>query len=304
MKNLESIAGYFDYRPAACLRVTGEDALGFLQGQFTQELRPERASAVAYGLWLNQKGRVVADSYVLRAGGGVWWILSFGSSGTAIKERLEAYVIADDVTIEDRTAAWSGRFLVGPEGEAWLRARMGEGLPAAGAWAALDGGWVFRGRRGAAVGCEWWSDRPMPKADGLAPLSTAVVEYLRIEAGVPAVPGDLGAEDLPNEAGLEGEAISYSKGCYLGQEVMARLKAMGRVRRRLLRVRASTMIDLALPAPLFQNGKKVGELRSVAASPGGGSVGLAMCTLLALAPDRALTLAPGGPDAFELREAP
>lgn len=276
----------------------------FLQGQFTQELRPERAPAVAYGLWLNQKGRVLADSHVLRAGGGVWWILSFGSAGVAIKERLEAYVIADDVTIEDRTAEWSGRLLVGREGEAWLRARLGTDLPAAGAWVALEGGWVFRGRRGAVDSCEWWSDRPFPEAAGLTPLTREVVEFLRVEAGVPAIPGDLGPEDLPNEAGLEGEAISYTKGCYLGQEVMARLKAMGRVRRRLVRVRAERAVSVSLPAPLYQDGKKAGELRSLAAGPGGGSVGLAMCSLPALAPGRPLALAPDGPGLLELQEAP
>jgi folate-binding protein YgfZ len=244
---------------------------------------------------------VLADSFVLRAGGGVWWILSYGSTGATIKERLEAYVIADDVTIEDRTADWAGRLVVGSEGEAWLRARLGEDLPAVGAWAALEGGWVFRGRRGGVGGCEWWSDRPLPEAAGLTPLTREAVEFLRVEAGVPAIPGDLGPEDLPNEGGLEDEAISYTKGCYLGQEVMARLKAMGRVRRRLLRVRGEASLAVPPPAPLFQDGKKVGELRSLAAGPAGGSVGLAMCSLLALAPGRPLSLAPDGPGALELR---
>lgn len=304
MKNLELITGYFDYRPAACLRVTGEDAGAFLQGQFTQELRPERSPAVAYGLWLNQKGRVLADSYVLRADGGAWWIASFGSAGSALKERLEAYVIADDVIVEDQTVAWWGRLIVGAEGEAWLRARLGVALPGPGELVSVDGGLVFRGRRGAVASCEWWSPRPLPAVAGLAPLAPEAVTCLRVDAGIPAIPGDLGPEDLPNEAGLDDEAVSYTKGCYLGQEVMARLKAMGRVRRRLLRVQTDAAVSVGVPAPLHQAGKKVGDLRSLVARPGGGSLGLAMCSLLALAPDRPLGLAPDGPETWMLREAP
>jgi len=64
-------------RPSACLYVTGEDALSFLQGQFTQELRSPAKAFVAYGLWLNQKGKVLADSFVLRETPQSVWVVSF-----------------------------------------------------------------------------------------------------------------------------------------------------------------------------------------------------------------------------------
>jgi hypothetical protein len=107
---------------------------------------------------------------------------------------------------------------------------------------------------------------------------------------VPAIPGEFGPQDLPQEAGLETSAISFTKGCYLGQEVMARLHAMGQVRRRLVRVGGPG------PAParnveLRQNEKRVGELRAAADDGQGGWLGLAMLNLLGLDPATALVTA-------------
>ncbi len=295
--------GFFDYSPAACLRVTGDDALSFLQGQFTQELRPDRAPPVSYGLWLNQKGRVLADSFALRVSEHEVWLISLGSPAAVLRERLESYVIADDVTIEDVTDRWSGRAHFGPEAGEWLRERIDGPLPPAGEWVRVGEDFVFRGRRGVDEAWEWLSPEPLPvRPSGLVALSEENVEYLRIAAGIPAVPRDVGPGDLPNEAGLDADAISYTKGCYLGQEVMARLKSMGRVRRRLLRVSATGTPSPALPAALFQGERKVGELRSLAPRPGGGAVGLALCSLLALDVARPLSLAPQGDGIFTLLE--
>lgn len=298
---------FYDYCPAACLRVTGEDALSFLQGQFTQELRPDRAPPVTYGLWLNQKGRVLADSYALRISEQEVWLFSLGSPAKTLCERLEAYVIADDVTIEDVTAHWRGRTFFGRVSEEWWRAAAPDhaGLPAKGEWIRVGTGFVFRTRRGVDDAWEWLSLEPAPlPPDGWEAFAKEDVEYLRIAARIPSVPEDAGPGDLPNEAGLEAEAISFTKGCYLGQEVMARLKSMGRVRRRLLKVVASQMLAPTLPAALFQDDRKVGELRSLAPRPDGGVVGLAMGTLQALDSARALSLVPSGDAAFTLMEAP
>jgi hypothetical protein len=117
---------------------------------------------------------------------------------------------------------------------------------------------------------------------------------LRIGAGIPAIGVDVGPGDLPNEAGLETAAISYTKGCYLGQEVMARLKSMGQVRRRLLRVRGSGPQVPPLPAPVVANARQVGELRSAIADGAGGWIGLAMLSLLHLGTGENLSLLADG----------
>ncbi len=272
---------FFVWKPAAWLRVTGADALSFLQGQFTNDLRGLGEAGAVYGLWLNHKGRVLADSFVVRGGGAEEiWVGSYFSDAAAIRERLEAYVIADDVVVEDVTAARTGvtLFRAGNENAAGVGVR-------------------FPGRRASESCVEWVLPAEVVEEEvrrwaGARELSADEMERRRIEAAIPAVPRDIGPGELPNEGGLETTAISYNKGCYLGQEVMARLKSMGQVRRRLVRVRGNGETP-GVPADLFQGERKVGELRSVVRS-GDGFVGLALVSLLNVRKEAGLAWAEGG----------
>lgn len=298
------------WRPAAWLRVTGGDAATFLQGQFSNDLRGLLAGAGAvYGLWLDVKGRVLADSFVMRGSGsgsdadGPWfWVGSYFSPATVIRSRLESHIIADDVSIEDATAAWAGVALFGPEALGVPVEKchlMGDIFPTL----------VFRGRRASIENAEGVfplaaMDRVKAEFAGWPVLDAARMEQQRIAAGFPAVPVDVGPGDLPNEGGLEASAISYTKGCYLGQEVMARLKSMGRVRRRLLRVTGTAAEFPALPAALFLGGRKVGELRSAVQAEGGGFAGLAMLSLLHLTPAARLAFAAGAEAMVQLEDEP
>jgi folate-binding protein YgfZ len=297
----------FPFRPAAVLRATGEDALTFLQGQFTQDLKPCADGRVAYGLWLNQKGKVLADSFVWKDAADVWWLVSYFSPAAIIRERLESYIIADDVTLEDETENWEGFTLVGDEAATWL-AQTGVSLPGENAVSIGSAGMLWRGRRGVDA-WEWLR----PRAHGALDLGAAEIgdaeelERARITAAVPAIPRDIGPSDLPQEAGLEVSAISFTKGCYLGQEVMARLHAMGQVRRRLLPVVAAIGVEMptTLPADVFSGEKRIGELRSACAdSSGEGWRGLAMLSTLGLPADATLSLVAGGPTALTLGSAP
>jgi tRNA-modifying protein YgfZ len=292
------------YRPTACLHVTGEDALSFLQGQFTQELRSSAPASAAYGLWLNQKGKVLADSFVLREAADNVWIISFSGSAATIRDRLEAYIIADDVVITDVTAEWQGVAVGGPEVASWLARETARGIPAAGEFARAGDGFVFHGRRDSGPSYEWLLPVGAAVPTGLMEVDAEQLEKLRIAAAIPRVPQDIGLGDLPNEGGLDTMAISYTKGCYLGQEVMARLKAMGTVRRRLVRVRAEGRTAPAVPSALLQGEKRVGELRSVVADGAGGFVGLAMITKLGLDPAALLAPEPGGVGFIELIDLP
>ena len=295
--------------PSTVLKVTGEDAFLFLQGQFTQDLRIcMECHFVAYGLWLNQKGKVLADSFVLRQAEG-WLVFSLFSAADVIKLRLETYVIADDVMVEDVTSQWAGVSFVGQGAAEAVGECAGFALPVQGAFAEKDGGVVFQGRRSTEPNWEWLY--PIGTDDtasalsgiGLTELSAADMERLRIEALIPSVPRDIGPDDLPNEGGLERDAISYTKGCYLGQEVMARLKTMGQVRRRLLRVEGPVEVPPVLPAPLFTDGKKIGELRSAVRTETG-FVGLAMISLLGVTGRRLLSFSPESPADIVITDAP
>lgn len=243
------------------------------------------ADQAVYGLWLNQKGKVMADSFVLRLGENEFWVGSYTSPAAVIRERLEAYIIADDVTLQDETDDWGGiTFFSKTPGDELV--------------ALLPGGLMFRGRRAAEAHWEWVA----PRADWLAlqaqldhsvAISATAMEQRRIAAAIPAVPTDIGPGELPNEGGLDQSAVSYTKGCYLGQEVMARLKAMGQVRRQLLRVHGKVTLP-KLPAALFAGGRQVGELRSAVASDDG-FIGLALLTLMHLPADDGLALHAEGP---------
>lgn len=281
-------SAFHRYFPAAWLRITGTDAANFLQGQFTNDLRGLATGEVGkcvYGLWLNQKGKVLADSFVLRGGeADTFWVLSYDSPAALIRERLEAYVIADDVVIDDLTGDWEGIAFEGNVAE--VRAWLGS---------AATGGYGFAGRRGAAEHAEFVYPRSAAavvteRIQNLRALSAEEVARRRIAAAIPAVPADIGPGDLPNEGALEDSAISYTKGCYLGQEVMARLKSMGQVRRRLLRVRGEGAMP-AIGAALWQGERQVGTLRSAVAAEGG-FIGLAMLSLVTLRREAGLGLAP------------
>lgn len=275
---------HFLWQPSAWLRVRGEDALNFLQGQLTNDLKNLMVGKAVYGLWLNQKGKVVADSFVIRVGEEEFWVGAYSSEAAIIRQRLENFIIADDVTIDDETAAWGGCTFFSEASRAELAA-------------AYPGGVIFRGRRDQSAHWEWIAPKAQweaarAKQSGQAALPADELERRRIAAGIPAIPREIGPTDLPNEGGLDRDAVSYTKGCYLGQEVMARLKAMGQVRRRLHRVEMAGEVPI-LPAPLWAGDRQVGELRSAVAHAGG-SVGMAMVTLMHVPADRKLALQQGG----------
>lgn len=292
MTNFPGSAVTFAYRPACVLRASGPEAWTFLQGQFTNDLRNMSPGQAVYGLWLDHRGRVMADSHVLRPGEGAdFWIVSVSSPAAIIARRLEDHIIADDVVIEDATASWLGVSLIGQGVGAWCAQAPRPGL-------------LFAGRRCAAENREWiFLESASAEVDaaiaGARRASREEIERMRIGSAIPLVPRDIGPADLPNEGGLEEAAISYSKGCYLGQEVMARLKSRGRVRRALVRV-AGAGAPPAVPADLWRGGRREGELRSVAADPAGrGYSGLALVPASAAA-GGSFSLASGIPPSLDV----
>ena len=272
--NLPGKTAYFPYFPSCVLHATGPDAPAFLQGQFTNDLGKMTTGGSAYGLWLDRRGRVVADSQVVRGPAeGDYFLVSQRSDPTNLAAHLRGHIIADEVELGDETGAWRGLALLGAGTGAWLAS-------------ARRPGFFFPGRRSRDESFEWlvpasdWAEAERA-VSGVSALDPSAVELLRIRAAIPSVPADIGPADIPNEGGLDAEAISYSKGCYLGQEVMARVKALGRVRRRLVRVGGAGEPP-HLPAALWRGEERAGDLRS-AARDGEGYEGLALVTVGAAA---------------------
>jgi folate-binding protein YgfZ len=230
----------------AVVRITGEDTAAFLQGQCTADLR---TVTVTDALWLNRKGRVLAHTVVTKEADGSFLLLCPHLAAEALIAVVTANVIADDVVATDETARWQ-RYVAWGDAPTPADAKL------------------FPTRR---FGVEAW--------DVLAPIGAAMpgeagsreeLEALRICAAVPAVPADCGANEFPQECGLDAW-VSYTKGCYLGQEVMARIQSMGSLRRILRRVEGPVSVGLELKTP---EGKVAGLVRSAA-----DNVGLALVSV-------------------------
>jgi hypothetical protein len=260
---------------------------------------------MVYGLFLNHKGKALADAWALRVSPREVWLLSVSSPVAVIHGLLDSHLIADDVVIEDRTAEWRGVAFGGLSAEELPAAIPAGVVPAPGQFALALGGFLWRGRRGAEESWEWFG----PAADapsilrGASTETDVAMEHRRIAAGIPAVPADVGPGDLPQEGGLETVAVSFNKGCYVGQEVMARLHGRGQVRRRLMRVAGPGPAPDRLTA-LFQGGKQIGEVRSGTADGGEGWLGLAMVIRAGLVPTEPMSTGPTATATIRLLDFP
>lgn len=256
----------------------------------------------AYGLWLSQKGKALAESFVLRVAEQEFLVWAPRATADTLRQRIEAYLIADEVDVIDAAGEWRDGTVIWGHGAADAAAAIAGVAPVAGRFAAAANAVVFRGRFSRADNFVCLTTDPQSLADVLAKSGAVrstreALEAERIASALPAVPVDIGPSDLPNEGGLDADAISYTKGCYLGQEVMARLKNLGQVRRRLMVV-AGRGEPPAAHTPLRQGEKQVGETRSTARS-GEGFLAMAMVSLVNFERAAPLTLADGR--ALELR---
>ncbi|HEY3756302.1 MAG TPA: hypothetical protein VGL42_09150 [Opitutaceae bacterium] len=260
------------YFPASWLKVSGEDSAAYLQGQMARDLAKVGPDG-HYTVILDHKGKIQADAFVGRDGEG-FWVGSYFVPAAELRARLEAFVVADDVVVDDATETVAGFSVLGNGSRPELdEARSALGLPGA----------VFRGRRIADENWDWivLRDRRDDALQwflerGARVLGVEEVQRRRILGGIPAVPDDAGKGDLPQETRLSDAAVSYDKGCYVGQEIMSRLKTRGRVRRQLRRIHGTGEPPPAHTAVLSAE-TKVGETRS-AVRDGSGFIGWALIT--------------------------
>ncbi|MFT6059308.1 MAG: folate-binding protein YgfZ [Lentimonas sp.] len=271
---MKSIFGY-EYEPAAHLLVTDEDAADFLQSQFSNELRPFDAGRCTYGLWLNVKGKVIADSVVFCEGDERFRILSEYSAAAVIAQKLEQHIIADDVEIEAQPTG-AALALIG-EGAVEALEAVGFPVPAVGTFATVRGVTIYRGRRSLELSFELWSGSAATIAELKARLIELGVDFIprervqliRIAAGVASVPSEIGPGDLPGEGALVGNGVSLTKGCYLGQEVVSRMYNLGRPQRGLFQISGSGSAPNDPIALYNEESKKIGELRSAFSTENG-----------------------------------
>ncbi|MGB0413938.1 MAG: YgfZ/GcvT domain-containing protein [Coraliomargarita sp.] len=300
MRQLRSMDGVFAYQytPAARLRVSDEDSADFLQSQFSNDLRPFEAGQAVYGLWLDVKGKVVADSWVLCEGEEAFTVISERCSAETIAEKLERHIIADDVEIETLDSG-SAIALVGGNASKALEV-LNLTVPDVGRFTAVEDGVCFVGRRSTSPSYELiFSDSSDAQVvverlqeHGVEFVSEEWIQRQRMDAGVPLVPIEVGPADLPGEGGFVEDAVSLNKGCYLGQEVVARMHNVGQARRGLYLINGAGDRPVVPASLLTADGKNGGELRSVVSAEGGWC-GVAMLKIRSAGDT--LTLESGGP---------
>ena len=279
------------------LRMTGDDRLSFLQRYVTQDVIASESRGGTYGFVTNPKGGILADFALICAGDEAWLELP-AAAQPSVTEHLGKYALFDRVDIaslEDQCVF----AVAGPKAAAWLANVLDEGsvptenwqtglgriagtevrlanrpllgVPAISLWVARDSApeliKSLEGLTGEQVS-EMSPDPPIWAGwDAL--------EAIRIAEGIPRHGPDYGETTLPQETGLEETAISYTKGCYLGQEVVARIHYRGRVNR----VVVGLMFEDSAPTSgidLQMDGRRVGALGSVTSSLGDRSFGLAV----------------------------
>ena len=212
--------GFLDLSARAKLRVTGADGLRFLNGQITNDLRKASETAAIEACMLNAKGKL--NAHILIASHHESFLVDADPElREPLRARLERYVIADDVQIEDVTDEFS------------LFHVLTEQPPAPGS------GRIVSARRFAATGWDIWSDSAHHDAArnelalAYAFVDSAAADVIRIEQGLPRWGRELTDEIIPIEANLEQRTIDYQKGCYIGQEVISRIKISGQTIKRL-----------------------------------------------------------------------
>lgn len=235
------------------MRVTGPDRVRFLNGQTSNDVRKSNGKETRESCVLNAKGHLEAHLFLFSAPEAIW-IDADEELRERLPARLERYVIADDVVIENVTDEFALFHVIGRTQPQVGRTKF-----------------CLRSRRLLRSGWDVWgaeSDAAEIKRELSSQhefITPEAREILRIENGIPRWGRELTPEIIPPEAGLETRAIDYEKGCYIGQEVISRLKMSGQARQRLCGLMAED--ELAAGLELRAGEKFAGKITSATYSP-------------------------------------
>ena len=258
---LTESAGWVDRSERAKFLLRGGEAVDFLQGQVSNDVEALAPGSGCYAVILNHKGKLRTDLRILRGEDSLW--LDSEAIGHAVLEHmLRTYTVGRDVQWEDVSRSRSLASLIGPASRELLDG------PEHG-WVERDGRMLVatdlgrgRDRGGRAASCDWEQ------------VSEDAAECLRIESGRPRLGLDMDAETMPQEAGINERAVSFTKGCYVGQETVARLHYRGKPNRHLRGLELSEPAERRTDILLGE--KVVGRVSSTCVSPRLGPIALAL----------------------------
>lgn len=276
---LRESVGLVDTNYRAYLEFAGPDRVRYLNAILTNNVKDLKANHGVVSLFLNPQGHIQAEieTYAMAE-------TLLGISYAEIRERLieglDKYIIMDDVTLTDRTEAYGSLELVGPKAAATAKALTGVD---AGAMETLEmkeaavnslpvrvlrraGSVEFLTARGN-LEALWDALREAARMQGGGAAGYAALNALRLEQGVAWFGYDFGEKQIPHEAGLQDSHISYTKGCYTGQEIVERVRSRGQVNRVRVGLRFSAAEAPAAGTALQADGKEFGSVTRAAYSP-------------------------------------
>lgn len=249
---------FFDCSSRVKLRITGTDATRFLNGQITNDLRKANATSAIQASVLNAKGKLSAHVFI-SADDGTFLLDADAELREQLPARLERYIIADEVQIEDVTEQLSIFHVIGEAAPTVPTSTR-----------------VIAANRFGRPGWDLWFNPAEHEqvhqalAASFPFCDEACTEVFRIEQGIPRWGRELTGEIIPVEANLEPTSIDYSKGCYIGQEVISRMKMSGQTNKRLCGLTSVSGAPIQAGMRLTADsdpGKDAGWITSAARSP-------------------------------------
>jgi folate-binding protein YgfZ len=260
------------------LAVSGAEAADYLQGQVTNDVEAIEPGGGRYAALLDRKGHLQADLRALRTGEDEFLLVAEGTVGPALLKHLSTYKIGRDVEVADRGDELALISLIGPragelsgaEGLGPEHAHRELAIAGVGCRAiATDAGVDLITEAGAAE-----SAAAALLDAGAERASEAAAEIIRVESGRPRFGFEMSEATMPAEAGIVDRAVDFEKGCYIGQEPVARLHYRGRPNRVLRRLRLSGPAEPGAALSLGQ--KEVGRIGTSVVSPALGPIALAV----------------------------
>ena len=273
---LVSACGVFDLADRARIAVTGKDRVRWLNGMVSNKIRDLGDGSGVYAFVLNPQGRILADLYAYNQGES----LLLETEQSQLENLLtifKRYIIMDDVRLENMDQQLAAIGIAGPKSRAVLRS-AGLELPELAPLQFVDLPWrdskvtVVMGDNPGVNCFELWLSPPQRDEvwealvqAGAAPVGATALELLRVASGVPRYGQDIRERDLPQETEQE-RALHFSKGCYIGQEIVERIRSRGAVHRKF----SGFIVEGSLPpagAKIQAEEKDVGEITSAASLP-------------------------------------
>jgi len=237
--------------------VSGPDATSFLQSLLSQDLDPVAVGDSSHALLLQPQGKLIVDLRAVHAHTDQWCCMCEAGFGPALAQGLKRFRIRVNVEIEDRSADTETVAVRGPDAAALVASVVGPDavIVARADWPTGPGVEVLCEPSAAALIGD------LVEA-GAVEIDAAAFEALRVEAGIPRQGFDIDDTTIAQEAFLERDAVSFTKGCFVGQELVCRIDSRGHVNRLLRRLRATASVTRG--STVIADGKDVGQVTSAA----------------------------------------